>query len=89
MVEDEFIELAQMGDVDGDAFSPRERSALRFAEAMHQRPSEVPAEALTAVRSEFSDPEFVELGYTVAQFIGMGQFVHLLGVPNPDIVPSD
>lgn len=60
---------------------------MRFAEAMHQRPGDVPPEVLAGVRSEFSDAEFVELGYTIAQFIGMGQFVHLLGVPNPDVTP--
>ena len=87
MVEEELVERAQLGNAD-DSFTERERAALRFAEAMHQRPRDVPAEVLSDVRAAFDDAEFVELGYVVAQFIGMGQFVHLLGVPNPDVAPA-
>jgi alkylhydroperoxidase family enzyme len=56
---------------------------------MHERPRQMPADVVDAMRAQFDDPEFVEVGYVVAQFIGMGQFVHLLGVPNPDVVPLD
>ena len=49
----------------------------------------MPAVVLSAVRAAFSDAEFVELGYVVGQFIGMGQFVHLLGVTNPSVMLAD
>lgn len=62
--------------------------AVRYAEAMHQHPHDVAPELIAEIRSVFTDAEFVELAYCVAQFIGMGQLIHLLGVPNPDVSPD-
>lgn len=84
--EDELVDAAQAGRFDDPAFTDRERAAMRFGDAMHQRPRDVPTEVLAEVRSQFDDAEFTELAYCVAQFIGMGQLIHLLGVPNPDVV---
>ena len=73
---DEIAELAQNGTVDGDEFSQRERIAVRYTEHMHDHVSSVTDDLIASVRKEFNDAEFVELGFTVAQFISMGQFVH-------------
>ena len=89
MVEEDLVDAAQRGASDDDRFTDRERWAIRYAEAMHQHPNDVPAELIAGVRSVFSDAEFVELAYAVAQFIGMGQLIHLLGVPNPSVVPAE
>ncbi|MEM1334707.1 MAG: hypothetical protein AAGG08_14745 [Actinomycetota bacterium] len=51
---------------------------------MHEHVDTLSDDLLAEVRAAFSDDEFVELGFVVAQFISMGQFVKLLGVPNPD-----
>ncbi len=56
---------------------------------MHEHADTLSDELLAEVRAAFDDGEFIELGYVVAQFISMGQFVRLLGVPNPDVISSD
>lgn len=80
------VEACQTGAVEDERFTAVERLVVRYAEAMHQHPGEVPSELIGAIRSAISDAEFVELAYCVAQFIGMGQLIHLLGVPNPDVI---
>ena len=72
--------------MDDDRFTDRERLAVRYAEAMHQHPHDVPSTLIDDLRGVYTDAEFVELAYCVAQFIGMGQLIHLLGVPNPDVI---
>lgn len=62
---------------------------MRYGEAMHQRPADVPRELIDDLRSQFTDAEFTELAFAVAQFIGMGQLINLMGVPNPDVVGPD
>lgn len=88
MIEEELVEAVQLGQVDDDRFTARERLAVRYAETMHQRAQDVPDELLADLRQVFTDAEFVELAFAVAQFIGMGQLIHLLGVPNPDAAPE-
>lgn len=82
------VEACQTGEIDDDRFTGAERLAVRYAEAMHQHPHDVPEGLIDEIRSAFTDAEFVELAYCVAQFIGMGQLIHLLGVPNPDVAPE-
>ncbi len=74
--------------MDGPAFSGRERLAVRYAERMHDHVDTLDGSLLAEVRDAFGDDEFVELGFVIAQFVSMGQFVKLLGVPNPDVSGS-
>jgi hypothetical protein len=60
---------------------------VRYAEAMHGPAKHPGAGLLEELLSEFSSNEFLELAMTVAQFISMGQLVHLLGIPNPTVIP--
>jgi alkylhydroperoxidase family enzyme len=72
--------------VDGPEFSAHERAAVRYAETMHANPRSAGSDAIAALRSCFTDAEVIELSFTVAQFISMGQLVHAMGIPNPDAV---
>ncbi len=60
---------------------------MRYAELMHQRPATLAQADVDEMLTVFSHEEFMEMAFTVAQFISMGQLVHALGVPNPTIVP--
>lgn len=74
------------GTVDGPEFSERERAAVRYVEVMHTDPRLRGSDAITALRDHFTDAEVIELSFTVAQFISMGQLIHAMGIPNPDAV---
>ncbi len=56
---------------------------------MHQTPGAMTDECIAEMRCEFSDAEVIELGIAVAQFIGMGQLIHMLGLPNPAFASPD
>lgn len=57
---------------------------------MHTDPRGGGSQAIAALRVHFTDAEVIELSFTVAQFISMGQLVHAMGIPNPDTVqPTD
>jgi alkylhydroperoxidase family enzyme len=77
------------GRVDGPEFSDRERAAVRYAEIMHADPRLGGSAAIAALRNCFTDAEVIELTFTVAQFISMGQLIHAMGIPNPDAVAPD
>jgi alkylhydroperoxidase family enzyme len=78
--------LALAGNVDGPEFTDRERAAVRYAEVMHTNPGLGGGLAITTLREQFSDAEVIELSFTIAQFISMGQLIHAMGVPNPDVL---
>jgi alkylhydroperoxidase family enzyme len=44
---------------------------------------------LARMLAVFTESEFIELGMVIAQFIAMGQFVSMLRIPNPSLVPPD
>lgn len=46
-------------------FTPRERAALAWAEALTRLPDGVSDELLAATRAEFSDPELVQLTHAI------------------------
>jgi alkylhydroperoxidase family enzyme len=78
--------LALAGNVEGPEFNSRERAAVRYAEVMHTDPRVGGGSAIATLREQFSDAEVIELSFTIAQFISMGQLIHAMGVPNPDVL---
>lgn len=48
-----------------DLFTPRERAALAWAEALTRLPDGVSDELLAATRAEFSDPDLVQLTHAI------------------------
>ncbi len=77
-----------MGTVDIAGFTPRQRLAVRYAEAMYGT-HDVDDLFLVELLAEFSHAEFIELSIVIAQFLSMGQLVAMLRIPNPDIVAVD
>jgi alkylhydroperoxidase family enzyme len=89
VLDEALVPFAQYGDVSNTGFTARERLAIRYADLMHRTPGAMTTAFMDELRAEFTDPEIVELGLAVAQFIGMGQLIHMLGIPNPAVVPFD
>lgn len=65
-------------DQEENQFSSRERLALSFAEQMAVRHREVQDSFFEELRSEFSDPEIMELGMMIGQYIGFGRLLQVL-----------
>ena len=64
-------------------FSDRERLAIEFAEKMALEHQSIDDAFFVRLRAEFSDPEIVELGMAIGQYIGFGRFLMVLDVEHP------
>ena len=51
-------------------FTPREKLALRYADAIMYDPAQAGDDLWTALHAEFSEPELVELGYWIGFTFG-------------------
>lgn len=65
-------------DGEGEQFSPREQLALSFAEQMALSHTQVQDSFFDELRNEFSDPEIMELGMMIGQYIGFGRLLQVL-----------
>jgi len=64
-----------------DAFSPREKTALRFAHYIKHDVDKADSDAFyDELRQHFSEPEIVELGLWCAENEGAGKFVRTLSI---------
>jgi alkylhydroperoxidase family enzyme len=64
-------------------FTERERLALEFAERMSLDHAAAGDEFFRQLRAAFSDPEIVELGMAIGQYLGFGRLLHMLEVVRP------
>lgn len=61
-----------------ELFSERERVALRYAEMLAVDHHSIDDELFVALKKEFSDPEILELGMMIGQYIGFGRLLKVL-----------
>ena len=71
-------EKIQNLDAQTDDFSPREALALEFAEKMAIDHHNIDDRLFEQLRTEFSDPEVLELGMMIGQYIGYGRLLKVL-----------
>lgn len=76
--------IARLADYAHDPlFSERERLALEYAEKMALDHVSLGDEFFRRLRTEFDDPEIVELGMAIGQYIGFGRLLHVLDAVQP------
>ena len=68
---------------DDGSFTARERLALEYAEMMALEHTAIGDAFFQRLRTEFTDPEIVELTMAIGQYIGFGRFLHVLEVVRP------
>ncbi|MFW5642666.1 MAG: carboxymuconolactone decarboxylase family protein [Alkalispirochaeta sp.] len=71
------------------SFSPRERTALRFARAATATPLHFPDELIRAMGRDFSPREYVIIAGTVAQVNYWTRLIQSLGIPPADFSNRD
>ena len=62
-----------------DKFTPREKLALRYADAILYDPAQADDAMWAALRAEFSEPQLVELGYWIGFTFGGQRWLKTLG----------
>ena len=83
LTEREFDDVIEFRE--SDRFSPRERAALSFAEAIAWDPDMADDEVWAALHAEFTEPEIVELGYFIGLTMGQQKFLKTLGIKHGDL----
>lgn len=63
-----------------DAFTPREKLAIEFAEKFAFDHTSIGDELFTRLKEHFTDPEILELTITVGFCVGIGRAFHVLDV---------
>jgi alkylhydroperoxidase family enzyme len=76
LTEDKIVHLANYRT--DPAFDDRERLALDFAERMAENHASLDDNFFRRLRARFSDPEVVELGMAIGQYIGFGRLLMVL-----------
>lgn len=68
-----------------DAYSHRQKLALRYADAIMWDPSEADQAMWGELRAEFTEPELVELGYWIGFTFGGQRWLRTLGVQHGEL----
>ena len=71
-----------------DRFTPREKLALRYADAIIYDPAQADDAMWKALRAEFNEPELVELGYWIGFTFGGQRWLKTLGTRQGEFAAS-
>ena len=63
-----------------DIFDAREKLALQFAEKFALDHKTLDDEFFSELKRQFSDPEILELGMMIGQYIGLGRLIRALEI---------
>lgn len=65
-----------------DAYSPRERLAIEYAERLGEAPKSMDEDEdfWAAMHDHFSDREIVDMTFAIGSWIALGRFTHVLGL---------
>jgi alkylhydroperoxidase family enzyme len=81
LTEDKIARLAEYRT--DPSFTAREKIALEFAEMMALDHKSIGDQFFQRARKEFSDPELLELGMAIGQYIGFGRLLMVLDLERP------
>jgi uncharacterized peroxidase-related enzyme len=73
-------QIASLRDVEGGAFTEKEKTALRFGLQMTRDSNRIPDAAFAALREHFDEGEIVEIAAVVGLFAYFNRFNNALGL---------
>jgi len=77
-------ELARVDDFESANFSPAEKAVLCFTEAFYRDHRTIPASVWEGLRQHYSEPEIIELAWTIASYTMLGKLIYAFQVPYGD-----
>ena len=69
-------------------FTPREKLALRYADAIMYDPAQADDKLWAALHAEFTEPQLVELGYWIGFTFGGQRWLKTLGAQQGELAAS-
>ncbi|MBX3652108.1 MAG: hypothetical protein KF771_12125 [Burkholderiales bacterium] len=71
-----------------DRFTPREKTALRYADAIMYDPNQADDAMWAALHAEFSEPQLVELGYWIGFTFGGQRWLKTLSAKQGELAAA-
>jgi len=81
-------ELARVDEFEQEDFTAAEKAVLRFTNAFYRDHRAVPDAVWEELRRHYSEPEMIELAWTIATYIMLGKLIHAFRVPYGDARPG-
>jgi len=69
--------------VTSDLFDHQEKMAIRFAELLASNHKAIDDAFMSALHEQFTDPQILELGMMIGQYLGFGRLVAVLDLEQP------
>ena len=81
-------ELARVDDFEAEDFRPEEKAVLRFTEAFYRDHRTVPDSVWEDLKRHYSEPEVIELAWTIASYIMLGKLIYAFRIPYGEGEPA-
>ncbi len=82
-------ELAVVDRFEHEEFTPAEKAVLRYTEAFYRDHRTIGEDVWEELRRHYTEPEIIELGWTIASYIMLGKLIHAFQIPYGDERPAE
>ena len=77
-------ELRCVDHFEAEDFTGAEKAVLRFTNAFYEDHRTIPDAVWEGLRHHYSEPEVIELAWTIASYIMLGKLIHAFRIPYGD-----
>ena len=77
-------ELRRVDRFEAEDFTGAEKAVLRFTNAFYEDHRTIPDAVWEDLRHHYSEPEVIELAWTIASYIMLGKLIHAFRIPYGD-----
>jgi len=77
-------ELRRVDRFEAEDFTGAEKAVLRFTNAFYEDHRTIPDAVWEDLRRHYSEPEVIELAWTIASYIMLGKLIHAFRIPYGD-----
>ena len=74
-------ELRRVDRFEAEDFTGAEKAVLRFTNAFYEDHRTIPDAVWEGLRHHYSEPEVIELAWTIASYIMLGKLIHAFRIP--------
>lgn len=78
-----------MDDFEAEDFSPAEKAVLRFTDAFYRDHRTISPSVWTDLKHHYSEPEIIELAWTIASYIMLGKLIYAFQIPYGNAPQAD
>ena len=77
-------ELRRVDRFEVEDFTGAEKAVLRFTNAFYEDHRTIPDTVWEGLRHHYTEPEVIELAWTIASYIMLGKLIHAFRIPYGD-----